>query len=91
MGHPRIRLLLSQEHFSVDGTLVEAWASMKSFVPKEDHDDNRGQGGTGGRNRDVDFRGKKRKNDTHGSTTDPDCRLYRKSKGQSARLCYMVM
>ena len=78
--------LLSDEHFTVDGTLIEAWAGMKSFRPK-------GSAATGpaggGRNPDVDFHGEQRKNDTHASTTDPDARLYRKSKGDKARLCYM--
>ena len=78
--------LLSDEHFSVDGTLVEAWASLKSFRPKGD-----GPGATGsgsGRNRTVNFRGEQRKNDTHESTTDPDARLYRKGAGKEAKLCY---
>jgi transposase len=72
--------LMSSEHFSVDGTLIEAWASMKSFRPKDDDDsDNNGW---------SDFRGKKRKNDTHESKTDPEARLYRKGKGKEAKLCY---
>jgi transposase len=78
--------LVSDEHFSVDGTLLEAWASMKSFRP-EDHSDNSDHGS--GRNPEVDFRGQKRTNDTHASVTDPDARLYKKAKGQQARLCYM--
>lgn len=76
--------LLSDEHFTVDGTLIEAWASHKSFKPK----DGGGPGGNG-RNAEVDFRGKPRSNDTHASTTDPDARLYRKSKAAPAQLCYM--
>jgi len=80
--------LLSDEHFTVDGTLVEAWASLKSFQPKgSGGPDGGGQGQ--GRNAEVNFRGQKRKNDTHASTTDPDARLYRKSLGKEARLCYM--
>lgn len=78
--------LMSDEHFSVDGTLIEAWASMKSFRPKE------GSGKPpedGGRNPTVDFKGESRTNDTHASTTDPDCRLYKKSRGDQSRLCYM--
>ena len=78
--------LMSDEHFSVDGTLIEAWASMKSFRPKE------GSGKPpedGGRNPTVDFKGESRTNDTHASTTDSDCRLYKKSRGDQSRLCYM--
>jgi IS5 family transposase len=78
--------LLSDEHFSVDGTLVEAWASMKSFRPK---DDAVPPTAGNGRNPEVDFHGQQRTNDTHESTTDPDARLYRKGKGQEARLSYM--
>lgn len=77
--------LLSDEHFTVDGTLIQAWASPKSFVKKD--------GSTpppedGGRNPTVNFKGEKRSNETHASTTDPDARLARKSNGQAARLCY---
>ncbi|MDG5973025.1 IS5 family transposase ISNisp7 (plasmid) [Sphingomonas paucimobilis] len=87
---PQIRRLLSSDHFSVDGTLIEAWCSMKSFRPKEDAGDEGPSGdGPGGRNAEVDFRGTKRSNDTHASLTDPDARLYRKSAGTGARLCYM--
>jgi len=90
IGHKKVARLLSHEHFSVDGTLVEAWASMKSFVPKDDnspkHDDT---GSSGGRNAERNFRGQRRKNDTHASTTDPDARLYKKGPGKSARLCFM--
>ena len=89
---PQVRKLLSSEHFSVDGTLIEAWASMKSFVPKDDSgsppsDKNRGSGG--GRNAERNFRGEKRLNDTHSSTTDPDARLFRKGAGKEAKLCHM--
>jgi transposase len=76
--------LLSQDHFSVDGTLIEAWASIKSFRPQDS-----GPGGRSGRNDSVDFHGKSLKNETHASTTDPESRLYRKSKGKESRLCYM--
>ena len=76
--------LLSKEHFSVDGTLIEAWASHKSFLPK-----NSATGAKLGRNSDVDFSGKSRKNDTHQSTTDADCRLYRKSLAAGAQLSYI--
>ena len=85
LGEARRRGLLSDEHFTVDGTLIEAWASHKSFKPK-DHDDT-GEGG--GRNPSVDFRQQRRTNDTHASTTDPDARLYKKSKGSESKLCYM--
>ena len=78
--------LLSNEHFSVDGTLIEAWASMKSFRPRDDDQD---PPSAGGRNAEVDFKGQRRKNDTHQSTTDPDCRLLKKGKGKEAKLCFM--
>ena len=84
---PQVRKLLSSEHFSVDGTLIEAWASMKSFVPKDGSTPPSAPGG--GRNAERDFHGKKRKNDTHFSTTDPDARLFRKGKGKEAKLCHM--
>jgi transposase len=80
LHHPQVTPLLSDEHFSVDGTLIEAWASQKSFRPKDGSGD-----GDGGAN----FHGQQRKNDTHASTTDPDCRLYRKAAGREAKLCYM--
>jgi transposase len=88
---PEVRLLLSSEHFSVDGTLIEAWASMKSFVPKDGSKPppGKGQDGSGGRNAEHDFHGEKRKNDTHSSTTDPDARLFRKGAGKEAKLCHM--
>lgn len=77
--------LLSAEHFTVDGTLLEAWASLKSFQPKagpsSPSDDDRG-------NPSVDFRGQRRSNQTHQSTTDPDSRLFRKSNGHAAQLAY---
>jgi len=77
--------LLSNEHFTVDGTLIEAWASIKSFRPKDDQDPPT----SGGRNSEVDFKGEKRKNDTHQSTTDPEARLLKKGKGKEAKLCFM--
>ena len=77
--------LTSDEHFSVDGTLIEAWASHKSFKPK-DGDDSKPPDDPG--NPSVDFRGQKRSNKTHQSTTDPDARLYKKSKGDAARMSY---
>lgn len=86
LNQPEVRQLLSKEHFSVDGTLIEAWASMKSFQPK----DGSGEPPTGvGRNAERDFHGEKRKNDTHFSTTDPDARLFRKGAGKEAKLCHM--
>jgi IS5 family transposase len=79
--------LLSKEHFSVDGTLIQAWASHKSFVPK-DGDGPSASGGAGGRNKDTDWKGKPRSNDTHASTTDPDARLFRKGRSHAAVLAY---
>ena len=87
LAQPRGRRLLSSDHFSVDGTLVEAWASMKSFRPRDGPD--RPDGDDGGRNPTVDFRAEKRSNATHASTTDPDAMLYRKGSGMEARLCFI--
>ena len=87
LSQPRVKRLLSSEHFSVDGTLIQAWASMKSFKPKEPPGNDDGR--DGGRNAPVDFRGEKRSNETHRSTTDPDARLYRKGPGMEARLCFI--
>jgi transposase len=116
LAHRDVAPLLSDEHFSVDGTLIKAWASMKSFQPKpddtppgdpdpgaplgpapDDHDPDRPEPETApmtrparrDRNAEVDFRGEKRSNATHASTTDPDARLYRKSPGTGAILCFM--
>ena len=101
MGQSRVKALLSDEHFSVDGTLIEAWASMKSFKPKGgvEPDDNNDSGSPGagqgiepapqGRNTERNFRGEKRSNATHASITDPDARLFKKARGQAARLCHM--
>jgi hypothetical protein len=92
LSQTRVKALLSSDHFSVKpapaqagGTLLEAWASPKSFRPK---------GGSGdppspGRNSQLDFHGKRRTNDTHASTTDADARLYCKGPGKEARLCFM--
>jgi transposase len=88
LAQPRVAALLSDDHFSVDGTLLEAWASMKSFRPKDAGQDGSG-GGPGGRNGERNFRGERRRNDTHASTSDPQARLYRKAAGQEARLCYL--
>jgi len=117
LAHPKVAPLLSDEHFSVDGTLVKAWASMKSFRPKEssappDNEDPQSpppinatpttsdQAQTSetppmpntsphSRNAEVDFKGEKRSNATHASVTDPDARLYKKSPGTGAMLCFM--
>ena len=86
LSRPEVRGLLSSEHFSVDGTLIEAWASLKSFVPKD------GSGpppAGGGRNAERNFHGQKRTNDTHASTTDPEARLFRKGRSKEAKLCYL--
>jgi len=80
---------LSDEHFTVDGSLIEAWASMKSFQPKDENDDDKGGTAGGGSNPDVDFRGQMRSNDTHESKTDKDARLYRKSNGSESKLAYL--
>ena len=79
LDHEKVKPLLSDEHFSVDGTLIEAWASHKSFKPK---DGKKGDDGS-------DFHGQARKNDTHQSASDPQARLYRKAAGREAKLCYM--
>lgn len=119
LGHPSVKPLLSDEHFSVDGTLIKAWASIKSFQPKDSPapPDDDGPGGPPPpadepsadtdkpsqqtetqpmpdsprrrRNAEVNFRGEKRSNTTHASATDPDARLYKKSPGASATLCFM--
>ncbi len=80
------RKLLSADHFTVDGTLLEAWASLKSYRPRDEDD---GQRPGGGRNPEVDFRGQRRRRDTHVSTTDPEAQLYTKGSGQTAKLCYL--
>jgi len=83
---PKVKRLISSDHFSVDGTLIEAWASIKSFRPKEGGDDDRPGPG---RNAERDFHKEKRSNETHESRTDPEARLYKKGDGQPARLCYI--
>ena len=80
--------LISDEHFTVDGTLLEAWASMKSFRPKDDNGRNDDDGP--GRNPTVDFRGQQRTNDTHASTTDPDARLNKKAKRKIAMAWWSI-
>jgi transposase len=88
LAQPRVKRLLSSDHFSVDGTLIEAWASMKSFKPKDQSGD-QAPPPAGGRNAEVDFKGQKRSNETHASTTDPEARLYRKGSGMEAKLCFI--
>lgn len=85
MGLAEVKTLLSREHFSVDGTLIEAWASMKSFRPR----DGSGEPPGAGRNGERNFHKEKRSNQTHASTTDPDARLYRKADGRESKLCFM--
>lgn len=113
LAHAQVAPLLSDEHFSVDGTLIKAWASMKSFQPSADGSPPDGDGGPDdpssarteaapeepepemtrrtprSRNAEVDFRGEKRSNATHASITDPDARLFKKSPGAGAMLCFM--
>ncbi|MFD2648783.1 IS5 family transposase [Devosia albogilva] len=90
LAQPPVKRLLTTEHFSVDGTLIEAWASMKSIRPNspEDNTDEPPSSG-GGRNPDASFHGQKRSNATHASSTDPQARLYKKGAGKEAKLCFM--
>ena len=102
ISQARVQALLSDDHFSVDGTLIEAWASVKSFRSKDEggpgDDDDGGTVASRGeqaatptdRNAGRDFRGEKRSNATHASTTDPDARLFKKARGQAAKLCHMA-
>jgi transposase len=85
LSQPRVKALLSDEHFSVDGTLIEAWASLKSFRPK----DGSGSPPGPGRNAERSFHGEKRSNETHASSTDPQAKLYRKGSGQASKLAFM--
>lgn len=92
LSQPRVKRLLSTDHFSVDGTLIEAWASMKSFKPKGDGGDDPPTAAgprPKRRNPETDFKGAKRSNETHRSTTDPEAMLYRKGPGQEAKLCFL--
>lgn len=86
LAQPRVKRLISSDHFSVDGTLIEAWASPKSFRRKDgsDHDPD-----GPGRNAERGFHAEKRSNETHQSTTDPEARLYRKGNSQPPKLCFM--
>jgi len=86
LAQPRVKKLLSTEHFSVDGTLIEAWASMKSFRPRDGSDE---PPADGGRNNEANFHGHKRSNETHASTTDPEAKLYKKGPGKEAKLCFI--
>lgn len=85
LAEARQRDLLSDEHFTVDGTLLEAWASLKSVRPR---DDEGGPPSGGFKNPDVDYRGERRTNETHTSTTDPEALLARKGRGKETRLCF---
>jgi transposase len=86
LDRPDVRRLLSSEHFSVDGTMIQAWASLKSFRPR----DGSGAPPSGGKNGSRDFRDERRSNATHASATDPDALLYRKGPGMEARLCFLA-
>ena len=86
VAEARRRRLLSAEPFTVDGTLLEAWASIKSYRPRDDEDPLAG----GGRNPEVDFRGQRRRSETHVSSTDREARLYKKAAGQASRLGYLT-
>jgi transposase len=86
VGLAREQGWVSDEHFSVDGTLIEAWASLKSFAPNDQPGQGRDDDDPG--NSDVNFRGQKRSNQTHQSTTDPEARLRKKAAGQEAKLCF---
>ena len=85
LRHPKVKRFLSDDHFSVDGTLVEAWASLKSFRAKDGSD----EPPSAGRNGERDFHGEKRANDTHESKTDPEAKLYRKGNSVPAKLYFM--
>ena len=85
LRHPKVKRFLSDDHFSVDGTLVEAWASLKSFRAKDGSD----EPPSPGRNGERQFHGEKRANDTHESKTDPDAKLFRKGNSQPAKLYFM--
>jgi hypothetical protein len=85
LAQPKVKALLSSEHFSVDGTLLEAWASTKSFRPKDGPGPPPGTGRKGEQN----FHGQKHSNETHASTIAPDAWLYRKGRGKEAKLAFM--
>ena len=85
LARPKVKARLSDEHFSVDGTLIQAWASMKSFRPK----DGSGEPADPGRNGERDFHGEQRTNETHASATDPEAKLFRKGRGKEAKLSFI--
>jgi hypothetical protein len=85
LRHPKVKRFLSDDHFSVDGTLVEAWASLKSFRARDGGDEPPAPG----RNGDRDFHGETRANDTHASKADPDAKLFKKGAGKESKLCFM--
>jgi len=92
VAQAKLRRYMSSDHFSVDGTLLQAWASNKSFKPDQPadgEDDGGDSNGFKGRNAEVDFKGQKRSNKTHTSTTDPEAMLFRKSNNAAAELSYM--
>ena len=89
MARPRVKRLLSSDHFSVDGTMIQAWSSMKSVKPIEPGEGPRDEPPSGGRNAEADFHGTTRTNATHASTTDPEAKLYRKGAGMEARLAFL--
>ena len=84
LRHPKVKRFLSDDHFSVDGTLIEAWASLKSVRAKDGSD----EPPSPGRNGERDFHGETRTNDTHASTTDPEAKLYRKGKGPAGKALF---
>ena len=88
VGQARTKKLLSDEHFTVDGTLIGAWAGQKSFQPKKDKGEKPDPPPEAGRNPTVNFRKQERRNDTHQSLTDPEALLYRKSSGTEAKLVF---
>jgi transposase len=87
LAQARAQRLVSDEHFTVDGTLIEAWAGQKSFTPKTEATPEPPRDDPG--NPSVDFRGERRTDATHASTTDPEARLYKKAAGQEAKRCFL--
>ena len=83
-----VEQVASTDHFTVDGTLIQSWASLKSFRPKDERRDEHEPPAAGGSNPSVDWHGEKRTNETHQSTTDPEARLARKNKNTAALLCH---
>ena len=91
MARPRVKRLLSSDHFSVDGTMIQAWSSMKSVKPIErgERSGNEPPPPSGGRDAEADFHGTTRTNATHASITDPEAKLYKKSAGTEAKLAFL--